>query len=763
MNFQDRFIRGQIELLKPISGGSKLEVARNLQDKMGKIMRFTKRYGSVVVNKDNGRFRANTLIPRDELRGGVILYLHGGGYTCGKIDYANGFASVLSSECGMRVYTIEYSLAPENPYPAALDDAVFAYNELLSEGYPPEKIILAGESAGAGLAYALCLKLRELSIPTPAGIIAISPWVDLTHTAESIAENKDIDPCLTKERLDFFANCYVGAISDREKAKKMRGKRPTPTTAQHEELKRDPLVSPIFADLTGMPPSIIFVGSDEILLSDAVALEAALTAKGCRATLHVREGMWHAYLLYGLKSSLQDFNLINSFLKHTLPRDNERKLRWMRLDNSAKIYPAAATRHWSNLFRLSATLSDECEDIDVNVLQSALDVTVRRFPSISVRLRTGIFWYYLEEIPHAPRVRDERGCPLVHMPFDDIRSCAFRVLVYKKRIAVEFFHALTDGNGGLVFLKTLVAEYLAQKYSIDIPAENGVLDRLEPPPEEELEDCFPKHIAPVGKSRSDNDSYRIMGTRLNDGFRFDTTLEMSADELHKKARELGVTVTAYLTAVFIQAGISLQREDVSSLKKQKAVKVLVPVDLRRLFDERTLRNFVLYVTPGVDPRLGEYTFPEVCKIVQAIMNLEITPKNMAARIQPNVRDEKNIFLKLAPLFLKNIVMKSVFRAVGERKSSLSLSNLGVVKLPEVMMPYVKEIDFILSVQSNAPYNAGVVSFKGKTRLHITRNIIEPRLEMSLYRVLRELGIHVLCESNNSSRILPKTNKRSSRS
>ena len=758
MNFQDRFIRGQIELLKPISGGTRLEVARNLQDKIGKIMRFTKRAGSVVVTKDNGRFRAATIVPRDELRGGVILYLHGGGYTCGKIDYAKGFASVLSSECGMRVYAIEYSLAPENPFPAALDDAVFAYNELISEGYPPEKIILAGESAGAGLAYALCLKLRELSIPTPAGIIAISPWVDLTHSGETIAQNKDIDPCLTRERLDFFASCYVGAISDHARAKKMRGKRPTPTTKEQEELKRNPLVSPLLADLSGMPPSIIFVGSDEILLSDATRLEAALTSKGCRATLHVREGMWHAYLLYGLKSSARDFTLINGFLKHTLPRDNERKLRWMRLDNSAKIYPAAATRQWSNLFRLSATLSDEHEDIDVNVLQSALDVTVRRFPSIAVRLRTGLFWYYLEEIPHAPKVRAERGCPLVHMPFDDIRHCAFRVLVYKKRIAVEFFHALTDGNGGLVFLKTLLAEYLSQKYNIDIPAEYGVLDRLEPPSDEELEDCFPKHIAPIGKSRSDNDSYRIMGTRLNDGFRFDTTLEMRADELHAKAKELGVTVTAYLTSAFILAAIALQREDVSKAKKQKAVKVLVPVDLRRLFDEKTLRNFVLYVTPGVDPRLGEYTFPEVCKIVQAMMNLEITPKNMAARIQPNVRDEKNIFLKLAPLFLKNIVMKSVFRAVGERKSSLSLSNLGVAKLPEVMMPYVKEIDFILSVQSSAPYNAGVISFGGKTRLHITRNIIEPRLEMSLYRVLRELGIHVLCESNNSSRVAPENKK-----
>ena len=755
MNFQDRFIRGQLELLKPISGATKLEVARNLQDRVGKVMRFTKRFGSVVMTMDNGRFPAITLIPRDELRGGIILYLHGGGFTCGKIDYAKGFASVLSAECGMRVYAIEYALAPENPFPAAIDDAVFAYRELLAEGYPPEKIIVAGESAGAGLAFSLCLRLRELSIPTPAGIIAISPWVDLTLSGDSYLHNKENDPCLTKERLEFFAGCYVGAISDHEKARKMRGRRPTPTTAHHEELKRDPLVSPLFADLSGMPPSIILVGSDEILLSDSVSLEKALVAAGCRTSLHVRQGMWHAYPLYGLRSAHSDFGLINSFLKHTLPKDNERKLRWMRLDNSAKIYPAAATRQWSNLFRLSATLSDECEDVDVNVLQSALDVTVRRFPSISVRLRTGLFWYYLEEIPHAPKVRDEQGCPLVHMPFDDIRSCAFRVLVYKKRIAVEFFHALTDGNGGFVFLKTLVAEYLAQKYGLDIPPEHGVLDRLEPPSDEELEDCFPKHTAPVGKSRSEPDSYRIMGTRLNDGFRYDTTLEMKADELHKKAKELGVTVTAYLTSVFITAGIALQNEDERALKKQKPVKVLIPVDLRRLYGEKTLRNFVLYVTPGVDPRLGEYTFPELCKIIQATMDLEITPKNMAARIQPNVRDEENMLLKLAPLFLKNIVMKSVFRAVGERKSSLSLSNLGVARLPEVMMPYVKEIDFILSVQSSAPYNAGVVSFKGKTRLHITRNIIEPRLEMSLYQVLRGLGIHVRCESNNSSRITPQ--------
>ena len=744
MNFQDRFLKGQIELIKPIANGATLDTVRGLQDKIGKLMHFARRKDVVAMDGEADGCRFSVIIPRDELRGGIILYLHGGGYTCGAIDYAKGFASTLCCECGMRVKCIEYRLAPENPYPAALDDALAAYKSLIEEGYPAEKIILAGESAGGGLAFSLAIKLREEGEPKPAGIIAISPWCDLTLSGESYETNKDKDPSLTRERLKFFADCYVGNKKD---AKKQKKKAQSESDNVNEHLKSDSLVSPLFANLEGLPPTLIFAGADEILLSDAERMASRLTEFGCNVTLTVRQGMWHAYLLYGLKSSKSDFASINSFVKRVMPKGNERKLRWMRLDNSAKIYPAAATRRWNNVFRLSATLKDEYADIDREVLQSALDVTVRRFPSIAVRLRRGTFWYYLEEIAHAPKVQDERGCPLMHMPFDDIRNCAFRVLVYKGRIAVEFFHALTDGNGGLVFMKTLLAEYLSEKYGEIINEGDGVLDRLEEPKEYELQDCFPKHKAPIGKSRSDNDSYRITGTPEADGFRHNTAFTMNADELRRLASEHGVTVTALLTAAIIRASILLQNEDTRSLRKQKAVKVLIPVDLRRIYGERTLRNFVLYVTPGVDPRLGEYSFSELCGIVKDIMELEITKKNMSARIYTNVHDEEINLLKLTPLFLKNIVMKAVFRLVGERKSTLTLSNLGVIKVPEQMRSYIKHFDFVLGVQSSAPYNAGLVSYDGVTRLNIIRNIEEPRLEMSLYLVLRELGIHVKAEAN----------------
>jgi acetyl esterase/lipase len=744
MKFSDKFIRGQLELIKPIVKVASLDTARSFQDRAGRVLSFMTRKDTVVSEHRFGDIDGALVIPRDEVRSGIILYIHGGGYVSGGLDYAEGFASVLSAECGMRVATFAYRLAPEHPYPAQLEDAFSVYSALLEEGYPSESVIIAGESAGGGLSYALALKLRELSLPMPAGIIAISPWCDLTHSGVSHTDNADKDPSLNKRTLDFYSDCYVGAIDISQSAKKKKTRKSTAKTE-----KNNPFVSPVFAEVSGLPPTLIFAGGDEILRSDAEEMHRKFSECGVPSRLVVRDRMWHAYHLYRLKSCDDDFVIINSFIKQALPRGSERKLRWMGLDNAAKIYPAARTSEWTNVFRLSATLK---EKVDKSVLQSALDVTVRRFPMISARIRRGTFWYYLEEIPRAPKIMEEKSYPLSRMPFDDIRSCAFRVIIYKKRIAVEYFHALTDGNGGLVFLKSLVAEYLTEKYGVHIPCEDGVLDRLESPSEEELVDCFPKYAGKVSAPRQERDSYRILGELERDGFCHNTTFILNSERIVDKAHEYGVTVTAFIAAAFIKAALLLQAEDVPNVKRRRDVKVLIPCDLRRIYGERTLRNFALYTTPGVDARLGEYTFREICEIVYRQMKLDITPKIMSSKIRTNVKDEENLFLKLTPLFLKNIVMKAVFLMCGEKKSALTVSNLGAVRIPEEMQSFVDRFDFVLSVQSRAPYNAGILSYKDSTYINIIRNIKEPRLEMALYKVLREEGISVKVESNQRKEI-----------
>ena len=718
MELSAKLVRAQLHFFKPFVANCSLETTRKGQDKLGELMSVLHKREVYMKDHDFGAFQGAWVMPKDERRSGVILYLHGGGYTCGSLEYAKGFAATLASQCGVRVFCAAYRLAPENPYPAAVDDALEAYRYLLKKGYAPRQILLCGESAGGGLIYALCLRLRQEGLELPCGLIGISPWVDLTGSGQSYETNRDNDPSLTQELLEFYAKCYTTDPAD-------------------------PLCSPVFGDLTGFPPSLLFAGGDEILLDDALALHEKLVQSGCRSTLHIAPERWHAYVLYCLSENMEeDMEAIDRFLTKNL--SPARSLRWMRLDNAAKIYPAAKRRNWNNFFRLSATLT---EPVDTEVLRRTLDVTVRRFPSIAVRLRRGAFWYYLEEIPKAPAIQAEKSCPLAHAPFYEVRQCAFRVLVYHERIAVEFFHALTDGTGALVFLKSLLAEYLSQKYGLVIPAEKGVLGRLEEPSAEEVEDSFARYAGDVKLSRREATAYHLSGTPEPDGYKDIVTMMIPADKLRDCARGFGISVTELLCAAMMQAILDIQAKDVPRRAARKPVKVLLPVNLRTLFPSATLRNFASYITPEIDPRMGDCSFDELCQLVHHKMGMENNRRTMRAKFAANVASERSPVLRVMPLFIKNIAMKAVFDAVGECKSCLCLSNLGRVELPEVMTPYVTRMDFIIGVQARAPHNCGVITWNGTAYINCIRNIREPALELAFYRVLHRLGLPVKVESN----------------
>lgn len=424
--------------------------------------------------------------------------------------------------------------------------------------------------------------------------------------------------------------------------------------------------------------------------------------------------------------------------------EKERQLTWMRLDNAAKIYPAARRRSWNCLFRLSASLN---EPIDSVVMQKALEVTIKRFPSIAVRIRRGAFWYYLEEIANPPSIKSEAAYPMARMSFKDIRKCAFRVVCHKNRLAVEFYHALTDGSGGLAFLKTLLAEYLTQKYGVDIPPEKGVLDVREKPKKCEIEDSFLKNDGPVSSSRSEATAYRLRGTLENDGYLNLVTGILDVKSVLSVAKQYNATLTEFLTAAMIYSIINIQNSTTPNKKRQKPVKILVPVNLRKIFGSETLRNFALYVTPGIDPRLGEYTFEEIVKSVHHQMGYEINAKNLAAKIAANVGAERSFILKIMPLFIKNIAMKTVFNLFGERKSSITISNLGLVEIPDKMKPFVERFDFILGEQALCTNACSVLSYNGKLNISFLRIIRESEVEKEFFSFLRKLGLNIKIESN----------------
>ena len=244
MQLSANMVRDRLAHMKPRLTNCSLETSRKGQNAVGELMRAVRHGQARVKHHDFENFQGAWVLPNDPRRDGVILYLHGGGYTCGGLEYALGFGTTLADECGAKVFCAAYRLAPENPFPAAVEDAARAYRYLLKKGYAPKKICLCGESAGGGLCFALCLYLRQQGLPLPGSIVAISPWTDLTFSGRSYETNLECDVSLSREQLGFYAQCYSGDVEN-------------------------PLVSPLFGDLKKFPPSLIFVGGDEILRSDS--------------------------------------------------------------------------------------------------------------------------------------------------------------------------------------------------------------------------------------------------------------------------------------------------------------------------------------------------------------------------------------------------------------------------------------------------------------------------------------------------------------
>ena len=204
----------------------------------------------------------------------VILQLHGGGYMGAVRNAYYVFAGLYNEVSkGCNVLTPDYRVAPEHPYPAALEDALASYQWLLDKGYYGEQIIVAGDSAGGGLAMALCMYLKDHHMPMPGGVIAMSPWTDLTASGESYTTNYEKDPSFghTKESL-IYVNDYAG---------------------NHD--KMDYYISPLFGDFRGFPPMLIQVGSLEMLLSDSVSVAAKARQQGIRVRLSIYEGMFHVF------------------------------------------------------------------------------------------------------------------------------------------------------------------------------------------------------------------------------------------------------------------------------------------------------------------------------------------------------------------------------------------------------------------------------------------------------------------------------------
>lgn len=424
-------------------------------------------------------------------------------------------------------------------------------------------------------------------------------------------------------------------------------------------------------------------------------------------------------------------------------RQKKRARRWFRLDNAALIFPAIMRKNWNNCFRLSVTLR---EPVDPDCLSRAVRDLMPRFPTFFVRLRTGMFWHYLEQIREPIRIQPEFAYPLTHMSRSELRRSCLRVLYFGNRMAVEIFHSVTDGAGGLIFTKNLAARYLELKYGLGIPAEQDIFDLRQTPSPEELRDCFLECSGAFATGGADEKVLRLRGTPEPDHFRHLTTGVVDTKALLDVSHTYGVSVSAFLAAVMAEAVARKQAAERPE-RRWKPVKITVPVNLRRLYGKETLRNFALTVNIGFDPRLGEYSLEEICAQMAHQLAAEAVPQKMSGKIAANVDPQRNALLRIMPLPVKTFVMRLVYRARGESGGCLNVSNLGPAAVPAVMEPYIERFEFIIGVQYSYPNNCSVLSYGGRTFINMIRSTRESELERLFFSRLVELGVGVDIESN----------------
>jgi hypothetical protein len=411
---------------------------------------------------------------------------------------------------------------------------------------------------------------------------------------------------------------------------------------------------------------------------------------------------------------------------------------WYRLDNAARVFAALASRRTTTVYRVAVVLQ---APVDAAVLQDALDALMPRFPYFRVRLRKGLFWHYLEEIPGAPRVRTEREAPCRRMTRADDGPWQLRVLVFGPRIAVECSHVLTDGAGALVLLGALLAEYL-ERLGVGFSGKERIPRPGEEPHPEEVEDAYRRFYDPnIPSPPFGTRALRLRGTALpSDDCRVVHGIVPLAP-LRELSVEHGVTLTELLASILL-ASVA----DVAG-KAGRPIAVMTPVDLRGLYPSHTMRNFFLSVTASIDPRLGEYSFEEILQGVHHSMRSQVSPKSISQQIRRNVGAERNAFVRHIPLFLKVPAKRHLYARRWGTRFTTVLSNLGRVELPPSLSEHVERFEVIPNPSAAHGIGCAVIGYGERVCITFAGIVSGTGVERAFFTRLRRMGVTARIETN----------------
>lgn len=424
-------------------------------------------------------------------------------------------------------------------------------------------------------------------------------------------------------------------------------------------------------------------------------------------------------------------------------RSRERDIRenWFKLDNAALIYPAIRSANWNSVFRLSVILRDR---VDPDKLQQALDDTLRRFPFFNVALREGIFWHYFQVLDKKLLIQKETNYPCQAFAFNR-RTQVFRVLYMDYKISFETFHSLTDGGGASRFFDTLLIRYF-ELCGADF-ADLGEFDcnTRDMPRQEENEDAFHR-VATRQKSRGRGEkrAYQVRG-KVEPVQKLRTvTGIVDLPSLKAVAHTYAATINQLLTTVYFMA--LLQDKKYTHTQSELPIKISVPVNMRRFFASTTLRNFSQFVNMELPLSEEEGDFEKILDLVRG-QSQNFNPEYLLGSINANVASERNFFVRIMPLKVKNFALKVVYNSVGERQFSSTLTNIGLHRMPAKASEYIEHYFMVLGATKLNKINLTAVGFGEECALTFSTRLAETQIVRDFFLKLRELGLEPKIFSN----------------
>ena len=417
----------------------------------------------------------------------------------------------------------------------------------------------------------------------------------------------------------------------------------------------------------------------------------------------------------------------------------EKEIKWDKLDNTAHLFPVIAGEGMTNVYRISVTLK---EQVKQELLQEALERVLPWFDVFKVRIRYGVFWYYFETNQKpAPEVKEEYRYPCRFISPNRNRNYLFRVNYYKNRINLEVFHVLTDGMGGITFLKELTYQYLRLAHP-ELQEKMG--DGLCSDTSLNREDSYLKNYKKSHKKGYKTErAYLVKGEKLKPQVLGVMHGFMPIKALKKACNRYGVSINEYLVAAFLW---SIYRECLHGMPSKRPISSCVPVNLRPYFDSITMKNFFVIVSAVFHPTKEEYSFEEVVQIVARSLRSQINREHLENLFAYNVSNEKNFILRAVPLFIKNIAIRYVYHN-SALANTTTVTNIGNIQVREEYQDYIDGFLAFLSMSEGQDIKGTICSYRDTLVFTISSSLADVSVQRKFFRQLSEDGIPVKIETN----------------